>query len=501
MPDFNHQSFLGQYQTQKQALEQKHVMKLTPAQYQNQKILQCSAPFLRSEIEDYLLDYPLIETEYSDGGGAGYSSANTGGDENRQDGKEQEEEVLIHAAESVPNEFGDEYNDDHSSDEERMESETLDDDNSSEASERHDFLIDSLQNQVSLYQILSEQLGTEECSDGVRAAAEAIIRNLDQRGYFVFSMEDIAGLADCSEEDAAKALTLVQSFEPAGVAARNSQEFILLQLKRKTKCNPKLIELIQNHSAELEAGHLDKIMRAMGMTQEELGSLLQELRRVTVAHLPFGSVAPECVCEVKVTEDEQGEFHVESLHDAIYPKMWISTRALDMLNDETVNTADKEQVQKNVNALNELKKSLDARERLIVRIAGLLVQIQHDFIENGPEDLKPLTQKEIADKLGVDPSTVSRAIDGKYMDTPRGSIHFSDFFARGQQTGSGDVTIDQIKNAIEELIDSEDPFKPLSDETIRKVLEEKGFSLARRTVAKYREELGIRSSSERRRRA
>ncbi len=358
---------------------------------------------------------------------------------------------------------------------------------------------ESIATEVSLQEQLMEQLRFSDCPPALYPAAEEIIGNIADNGYFESAAGEIAQVCSCRIEDAEQALALVQSFDPPGIGARNLKECLLLQIRRNEKQYPQqLTELIEKHLDDIGRNRLPQIAKAMNINLDRLAELIAMLKHLNphpgLSVLPVSN-AVYIRPEVLVAKDpESGEYKVSLLQEAM-PRLSLSQTYLNMLEDPKVPEDAKNYIREKVVSAKNLMFSLDQRKTTILRIAERIVSAQFDFFEQGREALHPMTMREIADKIGRDDSTVSRAISGKYMQTPQGIIAFRDFFGGGFRSEDGsEVSAHGIKDIISSAVADENPSSPLSDSKIESLLKEKGFTVARRTIAKYREELGIPSS-------
>lgn len=366
-----------------------------------------------------------------------------------------------------------------------------------EAEERRQYMFDSLANpDQSLQEYLLDQLRCTPMSPLYRRAATEIIGGIDDNGYLQTALGDVAQSALCSLEEAENALKLVQSFDPPGIAARTPQECLLLQLERKKIAVEPYERLLTEFAEDLARNRMPKIAKEMNLSLDELQNMMEFLRTLTPhPGSTFNSKpAPYILPEATVIRREDGEYDVVPNKEHT-PSFHISEKYLEMLEDPEVPEETRKYLKEKILSGRQIQKSLELRETTVMRIAKLLVAAQHDFLEQGPGALRPLTQKEIADKMNLHETTIGRAIANKYMQTPRGLIPFHDFFAGGYESEEGEeITAAGIKEIIQDAVDNEDPTSPLSDSSIEKILSERGYTVARRTIAKYREALGIPSS-------
>ena len=369
------------------------------------------------------------------------------------------------------------------------------DQDTDETEKKRQFMFDSIEAETSLQEAMLEQLRFSDVSPAVRSCAEYVIGSLDENGWFQGTLPDAAQTAGTSIQNAEKALALVQSFDPPGIAARDLKECLLLQAARSPDTSPELETLIRDHLDELAHNKLPRIASEMGISIGELNHWIAELRKFTPHP---GKVLdrrnePYIVPEVTVVPDGDEFKLIEN--EPPYGRLSISKYYQKMLENPMLAAGDKAYLRSKIDSGKALLHSLEQRKTTIRRIAELIVNAQYDFMKYGPRALRPMTMRQAADKLGLHETTVSRAVSGKYMMTPVGLFEFKFFFSGGFQSGEGEeVSAHSIKNMIRELVDAEDPSKPLSDSRLSSLLAESGFDVARRTIAKYREELGISSS-------
>lgn len=474
-----------------QNLEQNHV--LSPQHLQALKALQAPLMELSGSFADVLAENPLITTEDDEDGEedvrqddlAAQDAPVEALDENRLDYDEELARIL---------------EDDDAWSSVRQEGEK-DDDGDSEAEKRREYMFNSVAQEVSMQELLLEQLSSEDCPPDVRRAAEEVVGNIDDDGFFRSVPAEIAQSVPCSLATAEAALRLVQTFDPPGIGASSIQECLLIQLERAGRKTERMTELVTRHLDDLEHNRLPKIAKEMGVTVQDVKEMEDELRR-TCDPRPAASLVQTRAeyCPVEVTVERAGDEYAVRPNREYEPRFLIPNRYMKMLDDPLTDQETRDYILKNLKSLMEIRKALADRESTIVRIAKIIADQQHDFFDKGPEHLRPMTMRDVADRLGVHETTVSRAIANKYMATPAGTFKFRDFFTGGYQSADGeDVSSSAVKEYIREAVAGENPAHPLSDQKIVEGLKQKGLDVARRTVAKYREELGIPSSQGRRR--
>ncbi|HOJ34245.1 MAG TPA: RNA polymerase factor sigma-54 [Candidatus Hydrogenedentes bacterium] len=363
-----------------------------------------------------------------------------------------------------------------------------------DAAERRDFYEQSITREESLKSRLLAQLRLAATSPQQALIGERIIGDIDDRGYFTGSLEEIAKELSASESDVEAVLHLIQRFEPTGVGARDVVECLLLQAEVEYPDEPELRELVSNHLLELERGQIPRIARAMNTTPERIEQLKSMLARLNPwPGYEYDSSPPQYVVpDVIVEKDEEtGEFRVY-LSDEFTPQVRVSSNYLQLAKSKNLNSEEKKYLREKIESAKWLMRNIHQRQNTILRIAKAIVEVQHEFFEKGVEAIKPLTLQEIADKVGVHEATVSRATRGKYMQTPQGLFEMKYFFSPGLKNDSGEnQSSKSVQMLIKRMIDEEDKSKPLSDQRIADLLREQGINIARRTVTKYRESLGI----------
>ncbi len=372
-----------------------------------------------------------------------------------------------------------------------------------ESEERHRHFWDSLVSEQSFEDFLYEQLGqTVRLDERTTFICREIIGSIDHTGYLRSHLADIATACQCSLEEAENALRIVQSFEPPGIAARDLRECLLLQLGRQERRNSLAWRIVDKHLPELGQNQLQKIARKMNLPMPELKAALAEIRQLRphpASHISNAQPTEFVVPEVFVELDQNGEPQVRANQEHV-PSLRISSYYLKLLKNPETPEETKSYIREKITGSKQLLKMIEQREATIVRIARSLVKFQYDFFSKGIHHLVPLTMNQVAEGLGVHETTVSRAVANKYMMTPHGLYAFRFFFAAGYRDQNGEVVASQsIKQKIQELVSGENREQPLSDQQLSEKLKKDGYNLARRTIAKYREELAIPSSSLRRR--
>ena len=365
-----------------------------------------------------------------------------------------------------------------------------------EDEEKRQFMFDSLTAETSLAQHLMEQLRDADLNEEQQGVAELLIGNIDDCGYLTATTEEIAATTGLPVESISEVLKVIQSFEPPGVAARDLRECLLLQLERAGQQDTLEYLIVRDFMDALGKRRIPEIARGTGRTVEEVQDALGRIGRLEPrpgsAFLPVVEqyVAPE-VFVVK-----NGDDFTVTTNDEQIPHLRISNVYKDLMSAGENNAEVKNYIREKIRAGKFLIKSLHQRQTTIANIGREIVKRQHEFMEKGVAHLKPMTMAQVAEVVGVHETTVSRAVSGKYIQTPQGVFEMKYFFTAGLQTASGDgMSNTSVKDMVAEIFKSENTSKPLSDQEVVKMLTEKGITIARRTVAKYRDELGILPSN------
>ena len=362
--------------------------------------------------------------------------------------------------------------------------------------EIHEYMFNSLVAEPSLQDQLLEQLRMSNCNEATAKIAENIIGNINDQGYLCIHLADIATTFQTKMTKVENALKLVQSFDPPGIGARDIKESLLLQLKRKDDDTKKIVSLIENHLEDISRNKIPQIAKKMRISKEEVYELLEELKKLNP--YPASIITPSqphyVMPEFEIVKKDNE--YIVLAERSYQPKLKISRRYLNMLESPNVSEETKKYIREKLTNGKMLIKSLEQRQSTIHRIANRLIIHQKEFLDNGIDKLRPLKMQTIADELELHETTISRAIANKYVKTPQGVFPFKYFFTGGYQTEKGeDVSSRGVKEQIRDLIAEENKKKPLSDNKIMTLLKEKGITVARRTIAKYRDELSIPSSS------
>lgn len=361
-----------------------------------------------------------------------------------------------------------------------------------DADEKYQYMMDSLSEASTLHDQLLEQLVLSGLNEYDRKIAEIVVGNIDDDGYLTLDVEDLLALPNFPAETLEKILDTIHDFDPPGVGARDLRECLLLQLQRAKKEGSQEYQLIANHLDLLGRHKYDEIAKAMGLTLErvkELAALVAKLD--PKPGRSFSEERIEYVTPEIVIEKTDGEY-VITQNKKPYPHLFISQKYLQMLKDPNTSQEVKIYIREKITKSKQFIQSIDQRMNTIYRIAVEIVRIQRDYFDYGVSKLKPLNMKTVAELLEVHETTISRATAGKYMQTPQGLLSMKYFFKPGVKTTSGEmISNESVKAALAEIVRAEDKKEPYSDSKLVKLLEEEGVKIARRTVAKYRDQLRI----------
>ena len=357
----------------------------------------------------------------------------------------------------------------------------------------------TLSTAASLADHLEWQLSLQTDDEKLKEIGEAIIGNLDDDGYLVASVDEIAAMGNWSVEDVERALQHVQTFDPIGVAARDLQECLTLQLRHVGLAGTITEKIVTDHLKLLQNHQVPEIARRLGVTVDELKEHIEIVRNLDPKpgsrYNPTQSqyVIPD-VYVVKVEDHYEVFLNEEGL-----PQLRISPVYRRLLDKNSENSDEtRAYVKDKFRSALWLIKSVDQRQKTIHKVATSIVNFQKEFLDHGIEYLRPLVLRDVANDIGMHESTVSRVVNNKYMHTPQGVFEMKFFFHSGISSSYGEsVSSVTIKQRIRKIIDNEDPRKPLSDSKIVSILQKEGLILARRTIAKYREELKIPTSNQR----
>jgi RNA polymerase sigma-54 factor len=347
---------------------------------------------------------------------------------------------------------------------------------------------------------LTWQLNMSDASPRVKEIGQFIIGNIDEDGYLRASAEEIMSAGPYEQHEVDQAIGVIQSLDPIGVGARDLRECLLLQLQFLEVDNPLVEEIVRDHWEEFMQRRFVQLSKTLSIDMKSLESIVEVIKHLDPKPGRKYSNERAIYVEPDVYVQKVGDDYIIVLNEDGMPKLRINASYRSMLNSmdsksdgETVNY-----IKDKIRSAVWLIKSLDQRQRTIYKVAESIVKHQREFLEKGIDYLRPLVLRDVADDIQMHESTVSRVVSNKYMHTPRGLFLMKYFFHSGIDSDTGeDISSLTVKKKIQSYIDAEDPRKPLSDSKIMKILNDEGINIARRTVAKYRDELNIPSSTDR----
>jgi RNA polymerase sigma-54 factor len=488
----------GQELHQKQVQQQRQIF--SPRQIQSMEILQLPLLALQERIEQELQENAVLELEEID---PDLPLEATEPEPNPDAPTPEEKELVVDPNSDNADDFERLLNLDESWTEEYEERPRLSHGRIEEDSDRkHDAMANMANRPETLHDYLREQLRFFVLEPPVRAMCERIIYSIDDNGRLPLPLEDLLDPTAGPEQLplAQQALAIVQRLDPPGVAARDLRECLLLQLRPDMPFYEELHKIISNHLPDLEHNRLPVILKKTGYSIELLQQVLEQLRKLNPKPgADFNAEpAPPVTPDINVERDENGRYVVR-MDESSTPRLHISAYYRKLLQDGHSTPEAKEYIKRKINAAQWLMEAIEQRRNTLRKVAQAIVDHQTAFLEKGPEYIEPLKMQQIADKVGVHVTTVSRAVDDKWMQTPRGIFPLRRFFGGGTVTAAGEeVAWDAVRLKLQEVIDHEDKRNPFSDDDLVRELAKHGLAVARRTVTKYRKAMNIPSSRQRR---
>ncbi len=468
---------------------------MTPQLQQAIKLLQLSTLELKQEIQEALESNLMLEIEEESSDGLPASSEKTADTEAAQVTEESE---VQNSTETIPDELPVDANWEDQYDIPVTRTQAS-------SNEEHTDYLSRESNTETLQDYLHWQLNLTPFSEEDRAIATALIDGISPDGYLHAPLEEI--IADMDDEDVGmeEVLTVlhrIQHFDPPGVAARNPQECLLLQLEQLPAdevVKNRAEKLLQDHFDLLTSGNEPRIRKLLRLSPEQVQAVFDLIR--TLNPHPGSSISPADTRYVEpdvFVEKKEGRWLV-SLNPEAMPKLRVNAEYAALVK-RADNSSDNTTLKDHLQEARWFLKSLQGRNQTLLKVATRIVEVQQGFFEHGEEAMKPLILKDVAEAVEMHESTISRITTGKYMHTPKGVLEFKYFSSSHVSTDSGDqASAVAIRACIRKIILAENPKKPLSDNKIATMLADDGFKVARRTVAKYREAMAIPPSNERKR--
>lgn len=354
---------------------------------------------------------------------------------------------------------------------------------------------------VSLTEHLMFQLQFVSMKKSCRLVAKYMIEALDDNGYLTQPVEELAEQFHLTPQKTREVLEIIQGFEPAGVGARDLKECLKIQLRHQKKDDPLLFQVVDHHLEDIASNRLHHIAKALNLSVKEAQEISDVIRGLEPKPgRQFESVTATRYVVPDVTVEKIDGQYVVQINESSTPHLMLSSYYQKMLAESDKESNISKFLTGRLNSAVWLIRSIEQRKQTIYNVVSAVVKYQQDFFEYGPKHLKTLTLKQIADEVGIHESTVSRSINGKYMQSPRGVFELKYFFTSGVSGSCGEgISSESIKTLIREIVDNEDPRAPKSDQAMVDILKTRGIHISRRTVAKYRDEMHVASSSKRKR--
>ncbi|TVR50760.1 MAG: RNA polymerase sigma-54 factor [Puniceicoccaceae bacterium] len=458
---------------------------LAPQLRQSLKILQVAALDLRQAIQEEIQTNPTLEELPSDDSSAEPAEENSGEEADPQ------EELRFDEDFSILSKLDDDWRD--------FMAEAAGTVYTREDAERRQHFFDSVVAESSLYEHLASQAGPDDLTPDQRTAFDLLVGSLDDRGFLDTPLPDLALSSGLPLADLQAAAELLRTLDPPGIGARNLPDCLLIQLTQCNRADALAARIVKDHFKLLTRRRIPELARKLGADLEDVQQAIEEIATLDPAPgRRFGDDSNRVVVPDLTIEKEDGEWVVKMNSDYI-PRLRLSQSYKNLIAQGRLKKDERTYLQEKLRSGKFLINSIEQRQQTIERITREIVRQQVDFFEEGVSRLRPLTMTQVADAVGVHETTVSRAIANKYARTPHGVFELKYFFAAGYRSEEGNsISNTSVKDRIAHLVDQENPLKPLSDQELVGILAEGGITIARRTVAKYREELGILPSNLRR---
>jgi len=464
---------------------------LAPQLRQSLKILQVAALDLRSVIQEELQSNPTLEELPMEGVSLDKEN-DAEHKENSDDTRDQREEMDFSKEFEILNKLDDDWRD-------YMANAGGNQPFTSEDAEKRQHFFDSLVTETSLQEHLMQQAELTDTSPELVQAMRYLVGCLDDRGFLTQTPSDVALQTQLPLSTVQEAVRLIKTFDPPGIGAQSLEECLRLQLSAKGRSDSLAARIVRDYFELLTRRRIPEIARKTGASMDDVQHAIEEIGALDPAPgRRFADDSNRVVVPDVTVEKDDDEWRILLNNDYI-PRLRISSTYREMIAKGTLTKQERDYLRERMRSGKFLINSIEQRQQTIERITREILKVQMEFFEHGVSRLRPLTMTQIADVVGVHETTVSRAIANKYIKTPHGVFEFKFFFTPGYQAQSGDaVSNTSVKEMIHNLVEGEDRSQPLSDQEIVAKLQDKGIKIARRTVAKYREELGLLPSNLRR---
>ncbi len=474
--------------SQSQHLRQSQEMRQTPKLIQQQEVLQLPMAAMEEYIDTALISNPALDLDTPDADHAAQADAPS------EDYAGETPLVVDNASgegdfsrlDTMSREIGSDF---------AAEAAPLRRANPDAGSDKLAALANTPDAPICLNDSLHDQWALLDLTPPITRAGKTLIDAIDPDGYLRTPLDELIS-PQTPDDELHIALELVQTLDPPGIAARDARECLLLQLRRNRDDGKDVaieLEIIENFFLDLQHNHLPNIARRTGLSLDDIKAAIARMAKL---HMAPGKnlttpAAQTIAPDVLVTLAADGAPLVKLTDDRL-PPLKINDEFRAQARDRTIDKASRGFLRRHILSAEWLLDAIAQRRRTLRNVAGAIFDVQREFLTDGPEALRPLQMDEIAERVGVDVSTVSRAVAGKYADTPRGTVALRMFFAGGTKSAYGEeMAFTAIKAKLRELIDGEPKAKPLSDQKLTEALQAAGIDIARRTVAKYREQMDI----------
>jgi RNA polymerase sigma-54 factor len=471
---------MSQYLSQVPSQQLRQEQRLTPQLIQSMNILQLNVAALETRIQEELEQNPILEYE----------------PEAVQEPQDLSEDSS--AAETDPGEILEWLSDQYDFDVGRRTPRA----DSQERDAKMDAMANTASRPINLFEYLMSQWSLVEADPEIRRAGEAILGHIEADGLLRSSLETIRESLDPLPplETLQEALVRVQNLDPPGVGARDLRECLLLQIKAMPGDNSLETTIIRDHFEDLLKNRLPKVAKSVGCDTEEIKEAIRVLSRLTPT--PGLSVVDRQVPRIKpdviVEPADDGGGYTVRLAQGNEPRLRVSRQYLNLLKDRTQDKQARSYLKRQHDSATALIDAVAFRRSRLLEVAKAVVERQQEFFDQGPQALKILRMSDLARDQNCDPSTISRTVADKYLQSPRGIFALRDFFVGGTESPSGETASwDSVKSRVKELVDREDKHDPMSDDLVAETLHKEGINISRRTVAKYRQQLNIPTARQR----